>query len=183
MWQIVAFVVVTLIALAISRASLFSPRSHGFYRFFAWEAILALIIFNIPVWFDDWLAWHQIISWILLIACIIPLVLGVKALRARGAPDPNKRSEPQLLAFERTTKLVTSGVYHYIRHPLYSSLFLLAWGVFFKRPSWLGLALAFIASVFLIATAKTDEVECIQTFGTDYQNYIRRTTMFIPYVF
>ena len=183
MWQIVAFAIVTLILVAISRASLFTPHSHGFYRFFAWEAISALIIFNIPVWFDDWLAWHQIISWILLIACIIPLALGVNALRARGAPDPEKRSEPQLLGFERTTKFVTSGVYHYIRHPFYSSLFLLDWGVFFKSPSWLGLALALIASAFLIATAKTDEAECVQIFGADYQNYMQRTTMFIPYVF
>jgi pimeloyl-ACP methyl ester carboxylesterase len=28
----------------VSRASLLAPRSHGFYRFFAWEMILALPI-------------------------------------------------------------------------------------------------------------------------------------------
>ena len=183
MWQIVSFEVITLILLTISRASLLRPRSHGFYRFFAWEAILALIILNGPVWLDDWLSWHQIISWILLIACILPLVLGVNALRARGAPDPNKRTEPQLMAFEKTTMLVTSGVYRYIRHPLYSSLLLLDWGVFFKNPSPPGFVLALVASVFLIATAKTDEMECIQTFGVDYQSYMRHTRMFIPYVF
>jgi protein-S-isoprenylcysteine O-methyltransferase Ste14 len=183
MWQIIAFVIVTVILLMISRASLLKPRSHGFYRFFAWEAISALIILNLPVWFDNPLAWYQIISWILLIVCILPLALGVNALQERGAPDPHKRPEPQLLSFEKTTKLVTSGVYNYIRHPLYSSLFLLGWGVFFKNPSQLGFDLTITATAFLYATAKTDEAECIQTFGADYQDYMRRTTMFIPYVF
>ena len=30
----------------VSRASLKAPRSHGFYRFFAWECILALFFLD-----------------------------------------------------------------------------------------------------------------------------------------
>ena len=52
---------------------------------------------------------------------------------------------------------MTSGIYRYIRHPLYSSLFLLTWGIFFKAPGWLGLVLALAASAFLVATARADE--------------------------
>ncbi len=182
MWQIVAFALITLVLAYISRGSLHSLRSHGFYRFFAWECIVALILLNVAVWFKNALAWHQIISWFLLIVCIIPLVLGVNALRTRGGPDKQKRGEPELLGFERTTQLVTSGVYHYIRHPLYSSLVLLDWGVFFKHPSTAGVLLAAAASFFLILTAKADESECIQTFGPDYQEYMKQTAMFIPYI-
>ncbi len=183
MWEIIVFVLSTLLLVFISRASLLKPRSHGFFRFFAWELMTALILLNIVVWFVDPFAWHQIISWILLIVCIVPLVSGVRALRSTGRPDKSQRTEQELLAFERTTRLVTDGIYHYIRHPLYSSLFLLTWGVFFKSPSWIGIILAMGATFFLIATAKADERECTQTFGVEYQSYMKQTKMFIPYVF
>ena len=44
------------------------PRSHGFYRFFAWEAILGLFLLNVDFWFRDPFAWYQIIAWTLLFA-------------------------------------------------------------------------------------------------------------------
>ncbi len=51
MWKIIAFVVLSLVLVFISRSSLRAPRSHGFYRFFAWEFILALFLLNANVWF------------------------------------------------------------------------------------------------------------------------------------
>ncbi len=183
MWQLAVFILGSLGLLYVSRRSLTRPRSHGFYRFYAWELILALFLLNAPAWFVDWLAWHQLIAWVLLFAAIVPLVLGVRALRKMGRPDGQRRSEPELMAFERTTNLVTDGVYRYIRHPLYSSLFLLAWGIFFKLPSWAGIALALAASAFLVATARSDEAECIESFGDPYRQYMRHTHMFIPYIF
>ncbi len=182
-WQIAIFLVGSLGLIYVSRASLSKPRSHGFYRFFAWELILALWLRNIPRWFADWATWHQVISWVLLFACIVPLWFGVRALGSRGRADPQQRAEPELLGFERTTQLVTDGVYRYIRHPLYSSLFILDWGIFFKQPSWLGLALAGATSLLLVATARSDEAECIEAFGAAYRQYMQRTRMFIPYVF
>jgi len=183
MWKIAVFILFTLILVYISRASLSDRRSHGFYRFFAWEAILALIVINIPVWFLNWLAWYQIISWLLLILCILPLGFGIYYLKSRGSPDIKIRSESPLLGFERTTVLVTSGIYRFIRHPLYSSLVLLNWGVFFKEPSLPGILLAGIATFFLIMTSKADEHECLQIFGREYQDYMKTTKRFIPLIY
>jgi protein-S-isoprenylcysteine O-methyltransferase Ste14 len=174
------FVVLTVILAHVSRESLHRPRSHGFYRFFAWEAMLALTMIQAPVWFQNVLAWHQVISWFLLIVSLIPLTLGLHSLRSRGHTDPQRRPEPQLLAFERTTELVSSGVYERIRHPLYSSLLLLTWGLFSKDPSTSGRILAVTATVFLMLTAKADEAECLRTFGERYTNYMKHTSMFIP---
>ena len=88
-----------------------------------------------------------------------------------------------MLAFEKTSQLVTSGIYHYIRHPLYSSLFLLTWGIFFKSISLLSMALAGISTSFLILTAKADEAECTQFFGGAYREYMKKTKMFVPFVY
>ena len=143
-----------------------------------------MALINIPVWFHHWRSWYQTISWILLFSSFIPLGLGLDALRRRGGPrDPNARPELELLAFERTSRLVSEGVFRYIRHPLYCSLLLLAWGLFFKSPSPIGVALAAVATLSLLLTARADEAECLQTFGTEYRNYMQRTKMFLPYVF
>lgn len=178
----ILFVSCTFILVFVSRKSLLRPRSHGFFRFFAWETILGLFLLNVPVWFHDPLAWHQVVSWVLLIVCIIPFVLGIVWLRTRGRPTAGARRGAELLAFERTTKLVNDGIFGLIRHPLYSSLLLLAWGVFFKDPSSLGIALALAATILLLLTAKRDEAECLQTFGAAYREYMHHTRMFIPYV-
>jgi protein-S-isoprenylcysteine O-methyltransferase Ste14 len=182
MLRLLTFAAISLLLAAISWKSLRAPRSHGFPRFFAWEAILALVMINVPVWFEDPFAWHQLIAWALLFTCIVPLFYGIRSLRAMGKPSRERRNEASLLAFEKTTSLVTTSIYQYIRHPLYSSLLLLGWGVFFKSPSWAGAALASAATICLFATAKADESECIGFFGDAYRIYMQRTKMFIPYI-
>ena len=180
-WIIFGFASLTLTT--ISWRSLYDPRSHGFYRFFAWEAILALFLLNVRVWFYLPFAWNQIIAWLLLILSLVLLALGLHALRTRGNPAEQREGDPTLMAVEKTTTLVTSGIYHYVRHPLYSSLFLLTWGIFFKLPSVLGLILATTSTSFLIATAKADERECTRFFGAPYLGYMQKTKRFIPYIF
>ena len=183
MWNWIVFSFLTLFLIYISRASLRAPRSHGFYRFFAWEFILALFLINEKFWFRDPFAWHQLIAWTLLFAALVPLAFGVQALRARGKPVANREGDPSLLAFEKTTQLVTSGVYKYIRHPLYSSLFLLTWGIFFKALTWPGLVLALAATLLLVVTARADEAECLHFFGPAYRDYMTHTKRFVPFLF
>lgn len=183
MYQWVIFIAATFLLIGVSWKSLHHPRSHGFYRFFAWEAILALFVMNAGSWFYRPWAWNQILAWSLLILSLVTLAFGVHSLRTGGKPAPQREGDASLLAFEKTTTLVTTGVYHYIRHPLYSSLLLLTWGIFFKSPSWPAVILAAAATVLLVATAKADEAECRCFFGAPYQQYMKRTKMFIPYIF
>jgi len=84
---------------------------------------------------------------------------------------------------EKTSKLVTVGLYGYIRHPLYSSLLCLAWAMFFKSPSWLEAALALLCTLFLTTTAYAEERENIIYFGDEYVEYMKRSKRFIPFVF
>jgi protein-S-isoprenylcysteine O-methyltransferase Ste14 len=183
MLKLIVFVVLSVPIVYISRNSLRSPHSHGFFRFFAWEAILALVLLNLDCWFCDPFAAHQIISWALLLISIYPVVEGIHLLRRVGKPSETRQADVPMLDFEKTTTLVTTGLYKYIRHPLYSSLLFLAWGVFFKAPSWLGGVLALWATLFLIATAKMDEAEDVRFFGPAYETYRKQSKMFIPFLF
>ena len=182
MLKLAIFVVVSAVFAYISRASLPAPRSHGFYRFFAWECMLALFLLNVEVWFRDPFSAPQLVAWLLLIVSGFLVIHGVYLLRRIGKPD-GTREEAPLLAFEKTTALVVEGAYRYIRHPLYSSLLFLAWGIFFKDVSWVGLALAAGATFFLAMTARAEEGENIRFFGAAYRDYMRRTRMFIPFLF
>jgi protein-S-isoprenylcysteine O-methyltransferase Ste14 len=165
----------------ISKTSLTHPASHGFYRFFAWESMLVLLLLNMHQWFANPLSLQQIVSWLLLFASLLLVLPAFDLLRRKGKASEQRRGEP-LLAFEKTTVLVTDGVYHYIRHPLYSSLLFLNWGIYFKDPSFLGLALGLAATAFLILTSRAEEREDIIYFGEEYRSYMTRTKMFVPYV-
>ncbi len=176
------FIVATAGLAYVSRASLLAPRSHGLYRFLAWEAILALILLNVDAWFRDPFSWHQIVSWTLLMLSLILVLHGAHLLRVAGKPD-KRRDDASLVGIERTTALVTTGAFRYIRHPLYSSLVFLAWGVFFKEPSWAGGLLVGVGTIFLVATARIEEAENVRFFGPAYEAYMKQTKMFVPFLF
>lgn len=171
----------TVLIVYVSRHSLRDPRSHGFYRAFAWEIILLLIVLNLHRWFLDPLSWNQIVSWLLLAVSLFLVIHVVHLLRSIGRPDP-RRNDVALIGIEKTTVLVTDGAYGLIRHPAYSSLLFLGWGVFFKHPSLAGGLLGAAATALLVATAKTEELENIRYFGRAYIDYMRRTWMFVPFL-
>jgi len=178
----VAVLVVGTVALAyVSRGALRHPRSHGFTRFFAWEGILALAMINLPMWDVDPGAPHQLLSWAMLIASAALPVHAYLLLRTIGRPSA-ERGDEALIGFEKTTTLVTTGAFRFIRHPMYTALLLLAWGVFVKQFTWLGLAIVLATSVLLYMTARRDEDECLAHFGDAYRNYMRGTKRFIPFV-
>ena len=157
-------------------------RSHGFYRFFAFEAILALILLNVEFWFQQPFSVRQILSWSLLLLSLFLAVHGFRLLRRIGKPDASI-DDPRRLSIEKTTQLIKVGAYRYIRHPLYASLLYLAWGVFLKHPSLLGAGLGIIATLALYLTARAEEVENLEQFGAEYAEYMGQTKMFIPLIF
>jgi len=165
----------------LSWKSLSNPRSHGFYRFFAFEAIVVLVLLNLDYWLYEPFSLHQIISWLLLIVSLFLVIHGFFLLRMVGNPKI-ERNDRTLIGIERTTELVTVGAYRYIRHPLYSSGLIGTWGVFFKNPSWVGFCLAVITTLFWTITARIEEVENIRFFGPAYQMYMKKTKMFIPFL-
>lgn len=183
--QVVQWLVLVLgsiLIVGVSWPALRDTHSHGFTRFFAWELILGLFALNLPFWFAAPFGARQLVSWGLLLVSLGMIILGVRAFRRHGEVDA-QREDPALVGIEKTTRLVTTGIYRHIRHPFYSSLLFLAWGIYFKRISWLGLGLAAAATAFLVLTAKREEQENIRFFGQPYRDYMQTTRMFIPFLF
>jgi protein-S-isoprenylcysteine O-methyltransferase Ste14 len=183
MTELLIFALGTAVFAWLSRQSLRKPRSHGFYRFFAWVCILALVLVNFPMWERDPLVPRQLVSWTLLAVSFALALHALRLLRRVGRPDEVRRRDAELYAFERTSTLVTSGAFRYIRHPMYAALLYLAWGAFLKHVSPTSVALVTGASAALLLTALRDEAECLDHFGSAYASYMKTSKRFVPFVF
>lgn len=77
-------------------------------------------------------------------------------------------------------KLITDGVYKYIRHPLYLGEISrnIGFGVLFS--SLYGVILLVIGCIFLIIRIEIEEKMLIGAFGQDYIDYRERTKKLIP---
>jgi protein-S-isoprenylcysteine O-methyltransferase Ste14 len=153
--------------------SIKDKRYHGIARFFSFESILILFLLNWRLWFRNPFAWNQIIAWILLFSSIYPVVAGYLLLKRKG------KSEKSL---ENTTILIKSGIYRYIRHPLYCSLLLLGTGIMFKDPGTFQLIAGAVNIIALFFTAKIEEKEMLVKFSNQYADYMKETKMFIPFI-
>ena len=182
MEKLIIFALLSIPLIFLSRKSLANFRNHGFYRFFSWECILWLLVSDIKYWFDDPFGFRQVISWILLVASIYYLVAGIILIKKVGKPKKNSERE-ELYGFEKTTELIDNGIFRYIRHPLYGSLILLTWGILLKHVTITLFFISLASTIFLYFTALFDEKECIGYFGGQYHQYMKRTKMFVPFLF
>jgi len=181
-YELIAFAVLSVIIISFSWHVLFNIKAHGFYRFLAWECIAWLAVNNCKCWFDNAFSVYQIISWILLLYAMSLIIVGVILMKTKGKAD-DTRKDNTLYSFERTTELIDTGLYKYIRHPLYGSLVFLTWGIFFKNvASTELLIISVLSTFFLFATAMIEENENIKFFGQKYRDYMMRSRMFIPYL-
>jgi protein-S-isoprenylcysteine O-methyltransferase Ste14 len=148
-------------------------RYHGIARFFAFESVLILVLLNYKIWFNNPFSILQILSWILLILSVYVVGAGYILLKREGKPSVN---------FENTSLLVQSGIYGYIRHPLYLSILLFGTGVILKNPRLVQLVLGVINFVAIWVTAKIEEKEMTEKFGDEYRQYMKKSRMFIPFI-
>lgn len=180
--RLVIFFLGTIIIVFVSRKSLRNYKVHGFYRFFVFECTLLLVTLNLQYWISKPFSPLQIISWIFLTFSLYPLIASVYLLKKFG--NSGRREEQSAnYTFENTTNLVKDGIYKYIRHPMYSSLLFLSLGTLLKNISVFTIGLTAIIIIFLVLTAKVEEKENIIFFRNAYNDYVKKTKMFIPYIF
>ena len=76
--------------------------------------------------------------------------------------------------------VVSSGIYRYIRHPIYTGDILLLLGLELCLNSWLVLGLALLVPAVAVQAIK-EEQKLVDALP-DYASYIRRTKRFIPFL-
>jgi protein-S-isoprenylcysteine O-methyltransferase Ste14 len=88
-----------------------------------------------------------------------------------------------LVAIQPDHRLVTTGIYGVIRHPSYLGLFVVAlgWGVAFR--AGVGVAIAVMMLIVVIARIRAEERLLSETFGAEYDAYRARTWRLAPYIY
>jgi protein-S-isoprenylcysteine O-methyltransferase Ste14 len=88
-----------------------------------------------------------------------------------------------LVAIQPEHRLVTSGLYGIIRHPSYLGLFVLAlgWGLAFR--SGVGVLIAVLMLIVVLARIQAEERLLSESFGAEYDAYRARTSRLVPYIY
>lgn len=79
--------------------------------------------------------------------------------------------------------LVTTGIYHRIRHPMYSSFFLLGIAQSLFLPNWFaGLAGVAGTAVLFAFRVRREEQLMVKQFGDEYRAYMANSKRLVPWI-
>ena len=80
-------------------------------------------------------------------------------------------------------QLVRTGAYRLVRHPMYSSFFLLALAQMLLLPNWFAGAAGLVGVAILYGFRVSQEERMMrERFGTEYLGYMARTKRVIPWI-
>ena len=74
---------------------------------------------------------------------------------------------------------ITTGLYHYSRHPIYIAIFLQFIGTGIASASWLFLLLVIIPTILTIILIIPEERFCLEKYGDAYRKYMNGTPRWI----
>ncbi len=77
-------------------------------------------------------------------------------------------------------KLVTGGVYKYVRHPQYTGIFVVTLGFMIQWPTLTTLILWPFVIAMYMRLARREEQDVLKEFPEEYRAYMQRTPMFFP---
>ena len=145
-----------------------------FVAFFVLLALLVLYALNVPwlralsIPLPPWLRWAG-------------FVLGLASLAwwawTQSALGRHWSAQLQLRAGHR---LVTTGPYARVRHPLYTAMLGIAAAFALITAHWVFVALSILSVVALFSRVPREEQMMLDEFGSEYAAYMQRTGRFFP---
>jgi len=162
--------------------SWFGSKTDRVYRLaYNFIAIFTLLpILFLPVLLLDEEIYRIHLPWVIITLSIqvMAVIILVAGLRQTGISS--FMGFRQLLLPEDTSppKLVTDGLYSYVRHPLYTCGLVFIWLI--PIMSWNLLALIIGLTAYIIIGAYFEERKLLNEFGDAYTEYLHRTPMLIP---
>ena len=142
-----------------------------------WVVMFILpLIYSVTGWLDfadytlpTWMGWLGVV----LMACALFVF-------TRAHMDLKSNWSPSLEIFESHT-LVTSGIYKYIRHPMYASQWIWVIAQILLLWNWVAGPLDLLFFIpFYILRVRAEEKMMLDTFGDPYREYMKKTGGVIP---
>jgi protein-S-isoprenylcysteine O-methyltransferase Ste14 len=91
----------------------------------------------------------------------------------------NKYWSPQLQV-QKEHKVITTGPYKVIRHPIYAATFIWVIGLALFTANMVFAFIALLTIIWLILRVTKEEKMMIEQFGNEYERYIQNTGKFFP---
>ena len=158
-----------------SRIPALGPRGEG------WVALQLLLIAGVfaacrwagASWPLPWQSIVGLVSNVLLIGGLVIVVVATFGLSSSFTIMPRPPDHG---------KLVTTGLYRYVRNPIYAGLIAAMVGASLGSASWLALLMSAVLAVVLDLKTRREEVFLRQRFP-EYAAYAARTSKFVPGVY
>jgi protein-S-isoprenylcysteine O-methyltransferase Ste14 len=77
-------------------------------------------------------------------------------------------------------RLITSGPYSRIRHPMYTAILVWVTSLGFVIANWVPIIFAVLVAVILVARVPREEQMIVERFGDEYREYMKRAGRFLP---
>jgi len=176
------FVCLTIILLYFFKSKLKKTDSLGFNLFIACEGLAWLLVHSLETWFYRPFKFNQLCSWFLLLAFFYLMYRSVnKIIKNRSTPSGPANSA-LINSNLGQDRLLVTGVYSTIRHPMYCSLLCLTWGLFLKNIRFDTFLISIFTTLIVYRVTRKEETANLLKFGERYVQYKKRTKMFIPHV-
>jgi len=87
------------------------------------------------------------------------------------------------VAVRKDHRLITTGIYRHVRHPRYLGILLAMSGISLVFRSWYSLVAVGLLAVVMIWRIYDEECLMHRHFGSEWENYSRRSWRLIPFVY
>ncbi|MFX0067031.1 MAG: methyltransferase family protein [Candidatus Hermodarchaeota archaeon] len=161
-------------------------KKHGVlaYRYFFFHYVIPVLITGNACIFHTFLIKGPILLhfWIALVAGIFFILIRFLLewnLRKAGF-DEIAHGLGIYMVFPEEGVSVTSDIYSYIRHPMYTGDLFFAIGLALLKNNLLAIIIALMSFIPFIIGAKMEDRELIKRFGELHRQYINKTPIFFP---
>jgi len=127
------------------------------------------VIYAVPYPVSSWFRLLQLIG-------LVGVAYGVLQTGFFNFIGLNSALDPAVL--QQPPRLVTTGLYRLVRHPLYTCTLLFIWAS--PTMSWNSLGLNIGITAYFIVGSIFEEQKLLDEFGEAYADYRRRTPAFLP---
>ena len=139
---------------------------------------MALIAILQP-WLTPWLGWTTTLRW----GLVLQIVGSILVLLSFGlhiwARRHLRRFYTERVEVQQDHQVVNTGPYAMVRHPVFTSFFLMAIGLFLLNPALVTLAIMFY-TFWDFSRAAQQEEELLSKTLPDYTAYMAKTSRFLP---
>lgn len=167
--------VVTRLRSSYSISRLGTPREFLGWFFYVSILLLALVYILAP----GWLAWAAlslplVLRWLGVVVGVGSVLLLFWVHRTLG----KNFAAPGIIQARQS--LITAGPYRWVRHPMYTTFFIISLTFVLITANGLIAILCLLFGILLPSIIQAEEQTLLEKFGDEYREYMRQTGRFLP---